>query len=105
MLISLGFIQTMPAGENEIRYLEKFTFAQAERFGRAFEGRQLVHTVVNDSCRRQAAREIKRHRRVIPTDVIANLIIANHPVNQLLEHGSCSYFTAQTVRQVWDDDV
>src|ERR1043165_129316 len=105
MLISLGLIQTMPASENEIRHLEEFTLAQAKRFGRPFKCRQFVHAIVNSGRRCQAAREIQSHRRVVPTDVIANLIIANHPVNHFFEYRGGSYFAAQTVRQVWYDDV
>src|SRR6185369_2600133 len=66
VLIALRLIQSLAAGENEIRELEQFAFTHRQTLRRVFEGRELVHAVVHDGERMQMPREIKGHRRVVP---------------------------------------
>src|SRR6185295_14510438 len=100
VLITLCFIQTLTASENQIDMTEQFLFQQRQTRVSAFERRQLVHAIVYRSDWTEVIGETERHRRVVPEHVVVNLVIEEQLARHLFHDGIDRYFASQSFRQV-----
>ena len=71
-----------PAGEDDVGRLHQLRLAVHEAGRSAAKGRELVHAVVHDRHRVELAREVERHRRVVPEQV-ARAVAQQHPEQPL----------------------
>ena len=72
MFAALGFKETAPTSENNIRPLEEFSF-KLQYFRRStLKSRQLIHTVIHSHLRAKMFCVQKSHRRVVPRDETAD---------------------------------
>ena len=89
MAVPLALVERMTAGEDDVSPCEQFLFSLSHRSRRARERRELVHAVVHHRPRCEAARELDRHRRVVPEHVVANAVLTKKVAQQprLDRHG------------------
>src|SRR5262245_39111865 len=74
MKTALRFVEALSAAEDHVGELEQFGFALFRAGRREFEGRRLIHAIVDNKKRIETPGEGHRRWRVVPEDVIADLV-------------------------------
>src|SRR5262245_30196178 len=74
MKTALRLVEAVSAGEDQVGELKQFGFAPFRARRRGFEGRRLTHAIVDHKKRIETPGEGHRRRRVVPEDVIADLV-------------------------------
>jgi hypothetical protein len=83
MRFLLGFVNTVAACENDIRFFQKALLIFFESNGREFECGQFVHAIIYGYCGRQVIAEGQRHWRIVPAEIFIDLHYGNHVVNEI----------------------
>jgi hypothetical protein len=81
--LSLGLVEAVAAGEDDVGAREELFLATAQRGRRAQEPRQLVHAVVDHERRLEVAADLLRHRRVEPEQRRAHALARQKPAHEL----------------------
>src|SRR5262245_18426396 len=82
MKTALRFVEAVPSGEDHVGELKQFGFAPFHPRRRGFEGRRLVHAIVDHKEGIETPGEGHRRRRVVPEDVIADLVFQEKFIEQ-----------------------
>ena len=87
MPVTLGFVEALASGKNEIRPREQIALQRDHRVRCAAEERKLVHVVIDAEIAFEIAREGERHRRVVPENPRHRGLASNQPLDQIVLFG------------------
>src|SRR5262245_39309596 len=82
MKAALRFVEAVSSGEDHVGELKQFGFAPFRARRRGFESRRLIHAIVDHKKRIETPGEGYRRRRVVPEDVIADLVFQEEFIEQ-----------------------
>src|SRR5262245_18227662 len=82
MKTALRFVEAMSAGEVRVGELEQFGFAPFRGRRRCVECGRLIYAIVDHEERIETPGERHRRRRVVPEDVIADLVFQEEFIEQ-----------------------